>query len=237
MSTAAPPALGEGEACPAGCLTDWSVVSGVYPVMRKCSRGVGISEAISPMRSLFMYPGYLSVVVLADMMVETWGRARGQRMHHRMAAEHSQNLLHAAVPGEAGASVKATPGKGEDPRSQLQAAHHRAQPPEQVQTESKAARKPHASFPRGKSPSHQLVDLRERRVLNVQPVCRNAIQGRVVQNHLQEKHRLREEPQRQPEEGQPWPRVQGHRVTQRRPRALQPGGALGGRWQTLETTS
>lgn len=65
-------ALREKEESPEGCLTDWSVVSGVYPVMRKCSRGVGISEAIRPMRSLFMYPGYLSVVVLADMMVETW---------------------------------------------------------------------------------------------------------------------------------------------------------------------
>lgn len=85
-----------------GCLTDWSVVSGVYPVMRKCSRGVGISEAISPMRSLFMYPGYLSVVVLADMMVETWGRARGQHLHHCRAAEHVQNLLRTATPGEAG---------------------------------------------------------------------------------------------------------------------------------------
>lgn len=29
------------------------------------------------MRSLFMYPGYRSVVVLADMMVETWGKRLG----------------------------------------------------------------------------------------------------------------------------------------------------------------
>lgn len=70
VSVAASLPLGRGRRA-WGCLTDWSVVSGVYPVMRKCSRGVGISEAISPMRSLFMYPGYLSVVVLADMMVET----------------------------------------------------------------------------------------------------------------------------------------------------------------------
>lgn len=70
MSVAASLPLGMGSRA-WGCLTDWSVVRGVYPVMRKCRRGVGISEAISPMRSLFMYPGYLSVVVLADMMVET----------------------------------------------------------------------------------------------------------------------------------------------------------------------
>lgn len=108
---AAPPALREREECLAGCLTDWSVVSGVYPVMRKCNRGVGISEAISPMRSLFMYPGYLSVVVLADMMVETWGRGWSQRLCHRVVAEHIQNLLHTAVPGEAGAPVEAAPGK------------------------------------------------------------------------------------------------------------------------------
>lgn len=35
-------------------LTDWSVVSGVYPVMRKWRRGVGIRDAIRPIRSLFM---------------------------------------------------------------------------------------------------------------------------------------------------------------------------------------
>ncbi len=38
-------------------LTDWSVVSGVYPVIRKWRRGVGMSDAIRPIRSLFMYPG------------------------------------------------------------------------------------------------------------------------------------------------------------------------------------
>ena len=32
---------------------------------------MGIREAISPMRSLFMYPGYLSVAVLVAMMVDT----------------------------------------------------------------------------------------------------------------------------------------------------------------------
>lgn len=41
-----------------------SAVSGVYPVMRKWHRGVGIREATRPTRSLFMYPGYRRVVVL-----------------------------------------------------------------------------------------------------------------------------------------------------------------------------
>ncbi len=31
-----------------------SVVRGVYPVMRKCRRGVGMREAVKPIRSLFM---------------------------------------------------------------------------------------------------------------------------------------------------------------------------------------
>ncbi len=30
---------------------------GVYPVIRKWQRGVGMSDATRPMRSLFMYPG------------------------------------------------------------------------------------------------------------------------------------------------------------------------------------
>lgn len=45
--------------------------SGVYPVTRKWHLGVGMSEATSPTRSLFMYPGYLRVVVDAAMTVET----------------------------------------------------------------------------------------------------------------------------------------------------------------------
>ena len=51
--------------------TFWSVVRGVYPVMRKWSLGVGISDAIKPIKSLFIYPGYLNVVVLVDIIVET----------------------------------------------------------------------------------------------------------------------------------------------------------------------
>jgi len=39
--------------------------------MRKWHLGVGMSEAIRPIKSLFMYPGYLKVVVEALMMVET----------------------------------------------------------------------------------------------------------------------------------------------------------------------
>ena len=35
-------------------LTCESVVSGVYPVMRKWSLGVGMREAMRPIRSLFM---------------------------------------------------------------------------------------------------------------------------------------------------------------------------------------
>lgn len=52
-------------------IPSWSVVNGVYPVIRKCRRGVGINGAIRPTRSLFMYEGYLKVVVLTDMIVET----------------------------------------------------------------------------------------------------------------------------------------------------------------------
>lgn len=32
---------------------------------------MGMRDAIRPIRSLFIYPGYRRVVVLADMMVET----------------------------------------------------------------------------------------------------------------------------------------------------------------------
>ena len=39
--------------------------------MRKWQRGVGINEARMLTKSLCMYPGYLRVVVLADMTVET----------------------------------------------------------------------------------------------------------------------------------------------------------------------
>lgn len=49
----------------------WSPVNGVYAVMRKWHRGVGISDARMLTRSLCMYPGYRRVVVLADMTVET----------------------------------------------------------------------------------------------------------------------------------------------------------------------
>ena len=43
----------------------------MYPVMRKWQRGVGISEAIKPTMSLFIYPGYLRVVVDAAITVDT----------------------------------------------------------------------------------------------------------------------------------------------------------------------
>ena len=46
-------------------------MSGVYPVIRKWHLGVGIREAIRPIKSLFMYPGYLSVSVDALIIVET----------------------------------------------------------------------------------------------------------------------------------------------------------------------
>tara|TARA_B110000008_G_scaffold248960_1_gene261368 strand:+ start:190 stop:561 length:372 start_codon:yes stop_codon:yes gene_type:complete len=47
------------------------VVIGVYPVIRKCMRGVGIRLATRPIKSLFIYPGYLRVVVLAAITVLT----------------------------------------------------------------------------------------------------------------------------------------------------------------------
>jgi hypothetical protein len=43
----------------------------VYPVIKKCALGVGISEANKPTKSLFIYPGYLRVDVLAAITVET----------------------------------------------------------------------------------------------------------------------------------------------------------------------
>ena len=48
-----------------------SVLSGVYPVIKKWRFGVGINGAIKPIKSLFMYDGYLNVVVLTDIIVET----------------------------------------------------------------------------------------------------------------------------------------------------------------------
>ena len=48
-----------------------SSVSGVYPVIKKWHRGVGIRLATKPTRSLFMYPGYRSVVVDAAITVDT----------------------------------------------------------------------------------------------------------------------------------------------------------------------
>lgn len=39
---------------------------GVYPVIRKWHLGVGIKDANNPIKSLFIYPGYLNVVVEAD---------------------------------------------------------------------------------------------------------------------------------------------------------------------------
>ena len=41
------------------------------PVIKKCSLGVGMSDAMRPIKSLFIYPGYLKVVVLAAIMVDT----------------------------------------------------------------------------------------------------------------------------------------------------------------------
>jgi len=45
--------------------------NGVYPVIKKWHRGVGTNDATKLTRSLFMYPGYLNVVVLAAITVET----------------------------------------------------------------------------------------------------------------------------------------------------------------------
>jgi len=48
-----------------------STVKGVYPVIKKWHLGVGIKLATNPIKSLFIYPGYLRVVVEADIIVET----------------------------------------------------------------------------------------------------------------------------------------------------------------------
>lgn len=53
-------------------LSTWSLEKGVYAVVRKWHCGVGMSEDIMPTKSLFIYPGYLNVVVLADMTVDTY---------------------------------------------------------------------------------------------------------------------------------------------------------------------
>lgn len=39
-------------------------------VIKKCDFGVGINEAIKSIKSLFIYPGYLIVAVLADITVD-----------------------------------------------------------------------------------------------------------------------------------------------------------------------
>ena len=44
-----------------------SMDRGVYPVMRKCSFGVGMRGEMILSKSLFMYPGYRSVAVHADI--------------------------------------------------------------------------------------------------------------------------------------------------------------------------
>jgi len=41
--------------------------NGVYPVIKKCSFGAGISGEITLSKSLYIYPGYLSVAVHADI--------------------------------------------------------------------------------------------------------------------------------------------------------------------------
>lgn len=54
-----------------GQITSLSVVRGVYPVIRKCSCGVGIKGAVRPIKLLFIYDGYRNVVVLTDIIVDT----------------------------------------------------------------------------------------------------------------------------------------------------------------------
>lgn len=43
----------------------------MYPVIKKWHLGVGIRDAIKPIKSLFMYPGYLKVSVDALIIVDT----------------------------------------------------------------------------------------------------------------------------------------------------------------------
>lgn len=47
-----------------------SIVKGVYPVIKKWHLGVGTKLANKPTKSLFIYPGYLKVVVEAAITVE-----------------------------------------------------------------------------------------------------------------------------------------------------------------------
>lgn len=48
-----------------------SIVKGVYPVIRKWHLGVGTNPAKILTKSLFIYPGYLSVVVEAAITIAT----------------------------------------------------------------------------------------------------------------------------------------------------------------------
>ena len=50
--------------------TCFSRTIGVYPEIKKLHFGVGIKLANNPVKSLFIYPGYLKVEVLAAITVE-----------------------------------------------------------------------------------------------------------------------------------------------------------------------
>ena len=64
--------------------------------MRKWHRGVGTNEATNPTRSLFVYPGYLKVVVDAAMTVLTNELTRctlGFRIRSRSTAMRFNTVL------------------------------------------------------------------------------------------------------------------------------------------------
>ena len=149
---------------------------------------------------------------------------RGQRARHGLTAQRVQIPLRAAAPGK---HPRGRPGEGRGPSFTAPGCPPRRPAHRMGSDWIRTAGKAHAGCPRGKSPAHQLVDLRERRVLNVQPVCRDPIQGCVVQNHLQEKSSVESL-------GSSWRKGSAGHMSKG---TGSPRTALRGRWQTLETTS
>ena len=66
--------------------------------MRKCRRGVGMSDAMMPTKSLFMYPGYRSVVVLAHITVDTCIAYGGALTTEHITLRYSDRSIHTQHP-------------------------------------------------------------------------------------------------------------------------------------------
>jgi len=96
-----------------------------------------------------MYPGYLSVVVLADMMVETCGE---DGVSVRVTASPPSASKSRFAQLRRGSTHEAAPGRAGDPRSRLQAAHHGAQPTGWAQTGSGQRGRPTLAAPEGRAP-------------------------------------------------------------------------------------